>query len=104
MNGNNLRAALDDADVQDLAERCHRAMLELSRVFHAHDFLLAAVARAEDDEDSFSLDAVTEHLNCRLADLAISTRDTDDINRAFERWLAAGDDELRYTPRISDFQ
>lgn len=93
MNRDNILAALDDAEVQSLADQCHAAMTEFANTLCQRDLILAAVLRAE-DEGEFSISSVTANLTRRLAEFALRTRDVRDYGAQFEQWLATEQEEL----------
>jgi len=93
MNRDNILAALDDAEVQSLADQCHAAMTEFADALCARDFILAAVQRAE-TEGECSLARVAAHLTQQLAGFVLAARDVEDYNAAFAQWLATDGNEL----------
>ena len=93
MNRDNILAALDDADVQSMADQCHAAMMEFANTLCQRDLILAAVLRAE-AEGKFSISSVAASLTRRLAEFALRTRDVRDYGAQFEQWLATEGEEL----------
>lgn len=93
MNRGNVLAALDDAEVQSLADQCHAAMLEFANTLCQRDLILAAVLRAE-AEGEFSMSSVAASLTRRLADFALRTRDVRDYGAQFAQWLETEHEEL----------
>lgn len=93
MNRGNVLMALDDAEVQSLADQCHAAMLEFSSTLCPRDLILAAVLHAE-AEGEFSISSITASLTRRLAEFALRTRDVRDYGAHFEQWLATEHEEL----------
>lgn len=93
MQRSNVQAALEDEDVQLLADQCHEAMRVFADALCARDFILAAVSRAE-EEGECSLARVSAHLTQQLAGFVLAVRDVQDYNTAFAQWLATDGNEL----------
>lgn len=93
MQRSNIQAALDDEDVQSLADECHAAMREFADALCARDFILAAVQRAE-AEGECSLARVAARLELQLAGFVLGARDVKDYSAAFAQWLATDGNEL----------
>lgn len=93
MNRGNILMALDDAEVQSLADQCHAAMTEFANALSQRDLILAAVLRAE-AEGEFSISSVAANLTRSLAEFSLRTRDVRDYGVQFEEWLATEHEEL----------
>lgn len=93
MNRSNVLVALEDADVQSLAEQCLAEMREFANALSSRDLILIAVLRAE-RSGNFSACAVARHLTEQIADSVLGARNVRDYNAAFEQWLATDSEEL----------
>lgn len=93
MNRDNVKAALDDEEIQVLADRCHAAMISFASTLAARDFVLAAILAAE-RESSFSIEFVAQTLLERSAGFVLSERDVREYGVAFEDWLTTGSSDF----------
>ncbi len=99
MNRSNALDALNEAEIQTLAEEAHSALESFLGSMSPRDLILRAVLHAE-HKGRFSLKAVSAHLRDQAAAYAQSQRDLEAYGQDFEDWIQSDEPEPQRRPSV----